>query len=235
MTLRDQATMFVRITAVIVTGTFVASLAAGDPLPASPASAVAAASSPKELLNRAELTGEARDIEAAARAIGAALKNTPADYPLRRLQARLLMTQGNVAAARDLAAGLHREMMDDLEVYALLAESESRLGNLAAAEKHVQWMLDLRPEDPMSLLAAADVRARLKMHEGALQFYSEAVKRFPPLDKMHRAQALARASASFLALGKREGARFAAADALALAPESHEARQALLKTKEVQN
>ncbi|MCC6539988.1 MAG: tetratricopeptide repeat protein [Bryobacterales bacterium] len=179
---------------------------------------------PEAALQRAEITAAAADVQQAEMAVVRELRAAPRDYPLRRLRVRLLLAQGDATAAREQAAALNREMPDDLAVYGLLAEAQARLGDLAGAEKNVQWMLDLRPEDPRSLLAAARLRTRFGLHEGALQMYADAVRRFPAEEMAARCQTLVGAAESYLALGKLAGARDAAEQALRLAPEAAAAR-----------
>lgn len=189
--------------------------------------AAAAAPSLEETIQRAELTGAPADIQSAEATLAPQLRAMPRDYPLRRARVRLLLAQGNFAAAREQAAALNREMPDDLVPYGLLAEAQAKLGDLAAAEKNVQWMLDLRPEDPRGLLAAARLRTRFGLHEGALQLYADAIRRFPADEIAARCQTLVGAGESYLELGKLAGARDAAQQALRLAPDAAAARALL--------
>jgi len=152
--------------------------------------AAAAPPSLEEAIQRAELTGAPADIQSAEDVLAPQLRARPRDYPLRRAQVRLLVGQGNFSAAREQASALNREMPDDLTPYGLPAEAQVKLGDLAAAEKNVQWMLDLRPEHPRGLLAAARLRTRFGLHEGALQFYADAIRRLPAGEVAARCQTL---------------------------------------------
>src|SRR5438874_35325 len=64
-----------------------------------------------------------------------------ADLEARKVRARALLEQMDFAAAFAEAEAVNRAWPDDIETYQLMAAAQLELGNYAAAEKQLQWML----------------------------------------------------------------------------------------------
>ncbi|MBM3812154.1 MAG: hypothetical protein FJW20_11045 [Acidimicrobiia bacterium] len=123
-----------------------------------------------------------------------------------KAQARQLLRDGNHEQALRHAAEANRAMPDDVETYALLSEAYQGLGRMRDAEKAVQWMLDLRPESPLSLASAAELRMALGEAAGAAEFYREAFRRTQREETARRAELLEGAARAYRAMGRVETA-----------------------------
>jgi tetratricopeptide (TPR) repeat protein len=130
----------------------------------------------------------------------------PSGHEARKTQLRALLNQGRFNDAMPEAVSLNREMPDDLETYAMLAETYRQLGEMEQAEKSLQWMLDLRPESPVSLLAAAEFRFAVREYAGAIDFYNEAYRRTARQDLKRRSEILLLAVKAYRAAGRNDAA-----------------------------
>lgn len=102
-------------------------------------------------------------------ALGASLcAQSASEYDALKLKARQALTDGKSAAALEIMKPLARKAPDDIDAQYLLAKSYRLTGNLDAAEKTTQWMLDLRPEFPGGLYEAALLREQFKDYTGAV-------------------------------------------------------------------
>jgi len=155
-------------------------------------------------LNRAEFLEDPRALEDARAGIDQALKLAPAHFPALKLRARQLTVAGDLAAARELALGLNKTMPDDLDVRWSLVVACRRTGRHEEAERTAQWMLDLRPEDPRSLLAAVDLRTDAGQFEAALRACLDLLVRTELQDPYLRLAVLDRTVAAYHALGRSE-------------------------------
>lgn len=164
-------------------------------------------------LNRAEFLEEPRALAGARADIAEALKLAPAHFAALKLRARQLTAEGDFAAARELALGLNRKMPDDLDVRWSLVAACRLSGKREEAERVAQWMLDLRPEDPRSLLAAVDLRTDRGQFEAALRVCLDLLLRTESQDPYLRLAVLDRAAAAYQGLGRGQFAEQARAAA----------------------
>lgn len=155
-------------------------------------------------LNRAEFLEEPRALEEARAAIDAALKLTPEHFSALRLRVRQLAIAGDLPAARELSLALNKQMPDDLEVRWWLVYSCRRMKRMEEAERAAQWMLDLRPEDPRSLLAAVDLRIDAGQFESALRVCLDLLVRAEVGDAYLRLAVLDRTAAAYAGLERAE-------------------------------
>jgi tetratricopeptide (TPR) repeat protein len=148
-----------------------------------PASAGAQEKSPEQAIDEYVGTGDSRLLAEAT----ALVRTLPKGPRSRLLHARLLLLSGETRDALREAAELNRELPDELDPYALMVEASLLLGDVPGAEKSGQWMLNLRPEDPRSLLAGAAVREALEDYSGAETMLVDALARIPRSDAARRA------------------------------------------------
>ncbi|MEP7364974.1 MAG: tetratricopeptide repeat protein, partial [Acidobacteriota bacterium] len=87
------------------------------------------------------------------------------------------LSKGEPQKAVEFALQANRRTPDDLESYSLLVRAYLKLGKIEEAEKQAQWMLDLRTENPLSLLRAADVREAIGQWDGAMALLNDAYGR----------------------------------------------------------
>jgi tetratricopeptide (TPR) repeat protein len=158
--------------------------------------------SPEELLDRYTATGDAAILDECR----ATVEMLPRTQRSRLLRARLALASGDASRAYLEASELNREIPDELETYALMADAALVRGNVEKAEKAAQWMLNLRPEDFRSLLRGAAVREAIGDPDGAAEMLNQALARTSRADTYVRAAigtALARTN---IALGRKEAA-----------------------------
>ena len=125
-------------------------------------------------MRQARQTGNVSFYEAARRDVEKSLALKPSDYESQKLETTLLLRQGEYTKARASALLLRKRNMDDPEVHSLLAEADLQLGNYKDVEETVQWMLDLRPGNSLSLERAATLRFYLGDVDGAAEMWNAA-------------------------------------------------------------
>ena len=121
-------------------------------------------------LGRARETDDPKYFEDAAQAIREGLAKDPKDFQLLKTHVALLLGRKQFAQAKDEATLLNHRTPDDVMTYGYLAEAEIGLGDLAAADKNTQWMLNMRPNNVPGLLLGARLRALYGDPAGALEF-----------------------------------------------------------------
>jgi Flp pilus assembly protein TadD len=183
-------------------------LAGGPPAPLVEAAAA---------LERFERTEDRGALASCRRLLEAAGTQAGGEYEWAKLEARLLLAEGQAQLALERAQALNRRMPDDLDGYALLAGAHRALGNLEQARRAVQWMLDLRETDVRGLEQAAALRAAHGDHSGAVDLLNECYRRTQPGDSVQRARILVQL-AELLAEPQPELARQLAREALRLWP-----------------
>lgn len=119
-------------------------------------------------LSRARETANPKYCTDAAEALKQGLSLNPQDFQLQKTQVALLLGLKEYAKAKEQATLLNQRTPDDVMTYGYLAEAEIALGELPAAEKSAQWMLNMRPNNVPGLLLAAKLRALYGDQEGAL-------------------------------------------------------------------
>lgn len=133
-------------------------------------------------ISRARETEDPTYYKDAAQALMQGLAFDPKDFQLQKTQVALLLGQKQYTAAKEQATVLHRHTPDDVMIYGYLAEAEIGLGDLAAAEKNAQWMLNMRPNNVPGLLLGATLRARYGQDAGALEFLKVAYAETSPTE-----------------------------------------------------
>src|SRR5690349_20390527 len=89
----------------------------------------------------------------------------------RKATARELLDREDFRAALEQAEAINRAMPDDIAGYQLMAAAQLGLGEYGAAERQLQWMLDLRigKTDTAGWLLVARFREETGDLEGALE------------------------------------------------------------------
>jgi tetratricopeptide (TPR) repeat protein len=149
------------------------------------------------------------------------LAKAPDDYDALRARVWILLGQHRFAEARDEAQRLQKRAPDDLLVYGLLGDAHMELGEYAAAEEALQWMLNLRPGNVPGLTRAAYLREMIGDVPGAIAFMIEAFERTQGEETEDRAWILTQVAHLKLASGALADAESAAERALALFPGYH--------------
>jgi len=129
------------------------------------------------------------------------------DHEARKTAVRALLEQARYQEALMEAVALNKAMPDELDTYAMLSQAYIQLGEMEQAERALQWMLDLRPDSPVSLLAAAEYRFAVGEYTGAIDFYNEAYRRTARQNLKRRGEILMRAVKAYRAAGKPEAAQ----------------------------
>lgn len=116
---------------------------------------------------------------------GASVLSPPAFTPhhdqgphaARVAKARELLAAGKAAEAADAALIANVERPDDLDALELLAQAQLAANRMELAEGSIQWLLDMRPDDPRGMLLAAQFRDRIGDAEGASDMVTQVIAR----------------------------------------------------------
>jgi tetratricopeptide (TPR) repeat protein len=173
------------------------------------------------LSRRARETSDPAFYEKAEEALGPVLTKTPDDYEALRVRVWIRLGQHRFAEARDDAQLLQKRAPDDLLVYGFLGDANMELGDYAAAEEALQWMLNLRPGNVAGLTRGAYFRETIGQVQGAIQFMVEAFDRTPVDESEDRAWILTQIAHLQLSSGGVTEAEASAQRALALFPGYH--------------
>ena len=133
-------------------------------------------------LGRSRETADPKYDEDASQALKQGLSLDPANFQLQKTQVALLLGLKEYAEAKQQATLLNYRTPDDVMTYGYLAEAEIALGELPAAEKNAQWMLNMRPNNVPGLLLGAKLRALYGDPEGALSFLKLAYAETSPTE-----------------------------------------------------
>lgn len=124
-----------------------------------------------------------------------------------RNQALALIDQKKYAEAIVIAEALTKASPDDLESFYVLAKANRLAGHIDQAEKATQWMLDLRPENPLGVWEAALLRESYKDLEGAIDFLNLVYRATPASKTKERREILTDLARVFEAKGLKEDAK----------------------------
>ncbi len=187
------------------------------------------------LARRARESGDPSFYARAEDQASAALKPDPANFEARKLSVWVLLGKHEFARALDEATALNLRVPDDVMVYGFLADANAELGNYEAAEKAVQWMLDVRPGNLSGLTRAAYLREVFGDVEGALDAYSAALTRMAPTEIEDRAWILGQMGLLLTSVGRHDDASTVLEQALGLFPGYHYALNAVSQVRTAQN
>lgn len=179
------------------------------------------------LLQRERESGDPVYLAKAEEAVNQSLSLQKDNYEAQRVAAGILIRRGEFGRAKELAKGLNKKNMDDLQPYGLIADSAIELGDYKEAEEAAQWMLDLRPADPRGLERGARLRELFGNPEGAAQLWLSAMRQTPEADPEERAWILVSNTRLQIANHKLEAAEKSIQDAYRLFPAYHLATLAL--------
>jgi tetratricopeptide (TPR) repeat protein len=157
-------------------------------------------------LRRARETADTRYYEGAAQAVDQGFTVDPTAFQLQKTQVALLLAHHRYAEARQSATILNRKTPDDVMVYGYLAEAEMALGDYPEAEKNVQWMLNMLPNNVPALLLVAELRVLYGDNEGALQPLNQAYSETSPTEVEELAWIANQIASIQIATGRSEAA-----------------------------
>jgi tetratricopeptide (TPR) repeat protein len=186
------------------------------------------------LARRARETSDPAFYTQAEEALGRALEKAPDDYEALRARVWIRLGQHRFADARDEAQRLQKRAPDDLLIYGFLGDANMELGDYAAAEEALQWMLNLRPGNVAGLTRGAYFRETTGYVSGALAFMIEAFERTPVDESEDRAWILTQIAHLQLASGSVAEAESSAQRALGLFPGYHYALAQLAAVRTAQ-
>ena len=170
---------------------------------------------------RARETSDPVFYDRAAESIRRALEIEPESFEARKAEAWTLLGKHEFAAAREKARALNRRAPDDLQVYAFLVDANVELGNYREAEEAAQWLLDIRPGNPLGLTRAAYLRELFGDLGGAEELMSGAYHQALPTEVEDRAWLLTQIAHLKLAAGNTASAETLVQKALGLFPGYH--------------
>jgi len=133
-------------------------------------------------LAKARETADPKYYESASQALSQGLSLDAEDFQLQKTQVALLLGLHSFAEAKKRATLLNRRTPDDVMTYGYLAEVEIAEGDYSDAEKNVQWMLNMRPNNVPGLLLAARLRTLYGDPEGALELLQLAYSETSPAE-----------------------------------------------------
>ncbi len=156
---------------------------------------------------------------------------SPETFEQQKVLLRELLESEDYRNALVQARSLQKEWPDDVEMYRLLGAASLGVGNYAEAEKHIQWMLDLRigKSDFSGWLLVARFREATGDWEGALESLNSAHARASTAEQ--RQSALTAAGRIHLNAGRLPVADQAVAALLKENPDSPAALQLLARVR----
>src|SRR5450432_362120 len=154
------------------------------------------------LLRRERETSDKTLFDRAQAALDKSLKLAPENLEAQKVEAALLLGRHEFQRALVIAKAINEKVPDDVMTYGYIADADLALGDYAAAEKAVQWMLDLRTNNVPGLLRGAEMRQVFGDSEGALQFLNDSYQQTSPEQSEDIAWMLSRMAEIYLAIGK---------------------------------
>lgn len=173
-----------------------------------------------KLIRRARDTQNPADFREAGLMAATALEAEPESFDAQRYEAMALLGQQDLDAALSLATKLNQRVPDDIGIRAILSEIYVARGDYEAAERSAQWVLDLRRNSALGFSTAARLREVYGDYEGALEFYSEALRRTSPSDAEECSWLLVQSARMLLRMNNAAGAASAVDQAEKLFPGS---------------
>lgn len=155
----------------------------------------------------------------------------PGNADGQKVRALVLIAQGRPEEAKKLLAPLLKAKKDDLMARGLVSDADLALGDYDAAEKEAQDLLDDRPNSPIGLICAANLRAQYGDPDGAIELLNSALIVTPPNDSEERSRLLAMVARQHLLAERPVAAADAAEQAVAQFPGYADAMDALADTR----
>lgn len=187
------------------------------------------------LARRARETSDTSYYTEAEAAAKRSLEIAPANLAGERALVWVLLGKHEFAQALERAQTLNGRIPDDVLTYGFLADANVELGNYAAAEEAVQWMLDLRTGNVPALTRAAHLRELFGDVEGALELMIRAYQRTAPSEVEDRAWILTHLAHLELMRGRVDLAEPLLDQALLLFPDYHYALANLARVRLAQD
>src|SRR3954453_3987364 len=159
------------------------------------------------LCRKARDTGEVTLYDRADSVLERSERLSPGNYEARKLVVVVLLGRQNYSRALPLAKAINRSVPDDIAGWGLLVDANIALGNYSEAERDAQWILDLRPGNPLGFEKAAALRELFGDIPGAVEFLDEANRRTSANDTDQRAWLLLQKCRLQLGAGYRAEAR----------------------------
>jgi tetratricopeptide (TPR) repeat protein len=156
---------------------------------------------------------------------------SPDNFDGQRIHVWLLLGKHEFAAALDEAKKLNKRMPDDVMVYGFLTDANVELGNYAAAEDAVNWMMKLRGANQPAVTRAAYLRELYGDLDGALELMNMAYQSNSPGQAEDGAWILTQMAHLHLATGNLDQAEKELQQALATFPGYHYALGNLAKVR----
>jgi len=171
-------------------------------------------------LPKARDTGEVTLYDRADSVLERSERLSPGNYEARKLAVIVLLGRQNYSRALPLAKAINRSVPDDIGGWGLLVDANIALGNYSEAERDAQWILDLRPGNPLGFEKAAALRELFGDIPGAVEFLDEANRRTSANDTDQRAWLLLQKCRLQLGAGYSAEARTTLAQARQINPDS---------------
>ncbi len=159
-----------------------------------------------KLIRQARDTQNPADFREAGLMAAKALAAEPESFDAQRYQAMALLGEHDLDAALSVAAKLNLRVPDDIGIRAILSEIYVARGDYDDAERAAQWVLDLRRNSALGFSTAARLREIYGDYEGALEFYSEALRRTSPSDTQECSWLLVQSARMLLRMKNAAGA-----------------------------
>ncbi len=168
------------------------------------------------MVKAARATDRAEYLTQARQAVANALRLAPEGFEAHKAEVAVQLAEARYSEALEAAKALNKKVPDDNQMYGLIADAEMALGDYAAAEKAIQWMIDQRPVNAPGLQRGAELREILGYNEPALEWWNSSLRITSSSDAEERAWILVNMSRVALAQGKPADAEKHARQALDL-------------------
>jgi tetratricopeptide (TPR) repeat protein len=150
---------------------------------------------------RAAETGDVSFYDHAEDALKKSFSVSAENLEAQKIRASVLLGEGRYQEALEQATAVNKLWPDDVLVYGYVADAQIALGNYAAAEQAVQWMLNLRPGNIPGMRRAADLREVFGDADGAADMLTAELVQTAPTEVADRAYVMTRLGHLQLAAG----------------------------------
>ena len=164
-------------------------------------------------------TGDAAFLIQAESAVQKSLKLEPANFDARKARVAIRLRQHRFEDALEEAQALKKQMPDDNPIYGFISEAQLALGNYAAAESAVQFMINLRQVNGPGHERGAIVRECIGFPDAAIEWWNSALHLSSERDTEERSYIHSQLTRVYREIGKYDAALESAHQALALHPD----------------
>ncbi len=171
------------------------------------------------LIRKERETGDISLLMQAEAAVRKSLELEPVNFDARKARVAIRLRQHRFEDALEEAQALHKQTPDENSIYGFISEAQLAIGNYAAAENSVQFMINLRQVNGPGHERGAMVREYIGFPDGAIDWWNSALHLSSERDTEERAYIYSQLTRVYRETGRYNAARESAQQALILIPD----------------